>query len=115
MLRVRYPNGTVLQYNDANHLYCDTTFPSWDLYSDSSKSRWIASIQLSSGAIVERVKPCAVYNENENSLENAVEKVIADAESVSGNVWVTSRLADLKHLLARFDGRTRMWKGTASR
>ena len=58
MLRVRYPNGLVVQYNDAQRVVMSAT--SWDLYADTAKTKWVASIQPSAGAIVEYYRPCSV-------------------------------------------------------
>ena len=55
MLRVRYPSGLVVQYDSANYLsYGDYA---WQLWKDSKQQSWVASVQVSSGAIVEAAPP----------------------------------------------------------
>jgi hypothetical protein len=68
MIRVRYPDGTTFQYNDANYLHRDSI--TWDLYSDAKETKWIASIQASAGAIVEAVPACRIYNAAEQFNSN---------------------------------------------
>lgn len=59
MLRIRYPSGLVVQYNDAQQVVMGAT--SWDLYADPpNNKKWIASLQPSAGAIVEYYRPCSV-------------------------------------------------------
>ena len=62
MMTVRYPNGTAVQYNTAGSLYYKKW--GWELYTESEESggSWIASIQLSAGAIVEFSPACKVFN-----------------------------------------------------
>jgi predicted transcriptional regulator len=60
MLTVRFPNGQVVQYNDANELFYADRY--WELFQDKNRVGWVASIQVTAGVIVERHQPCAVYN-----------------------------------------------------
>jgi len=57
MMRVRYPNGQMIQYNRANSLHYKSH--AWDLYTadPDEGGSWIASIQTSAGVIVEVVEP----------------------------------------------------------
>jgi len=51
MIRVRYPNGQSIIYEEATFL--QRSQDGWNLYTDTQAINWIASIQLSAGAIVE--------------------------------------------------------------
>ncbi len=75
MLVVRYPNGQAVQYNDAYTLYREND--SWSLYANEKKTKWIASIQLSAGVIVEAVTPCRVYNSIEKTpFDNLTNEIV---------------------------------------
>ena len=68
MFTVRYPNGQTIQYNTAHFL--QYTSNGWELYTKKDGD-WVASIQLSAGAILECQSPCRVFDgqqkiENEN-------------------------------------------------
>ncbi len=58
MMTVRFPSGLAVQYNDANFLNRTSGF--WDLYTDSTKTKWIACVQESAGVLIEVVRPCSV-------------------------------------------------------
>lgn len=77
MLTVRYPNGQAIQYNNANYLRYSTS--AYEIYNgDPDKSgKWIASIQLSAGAIVETTCPCKIHNAlNENQFNNLTNELL---------------------------------------
>lgn len=70
MLRVRFPSGMVIQYNSATYLSQKEI--GWDLYENKDEKKWVASIQLSAGAVVEAIPACRVYNETESELAQSV-------------------------------------------
>lgn len=78
MFTVRYPNGQAVQYNTANFLKYENAC--WQLYTESGGD-WIASIQLSAGAMVECVAPCKVNNAMDNELlRTSEERRLSDIE-----------------------------------
>lgn len=109
MLTVRFPNGQKLTYNDAHYVSRDETF--WDLYSDSEKTHWIASIQGSAGGIVESEKPCRVENENIGLTERrAFEIVEAVLSEGRHGERCGSLTAKIKRHLRHFNTKTWRWK-----
>ena len=62
MLTVRYPNGMAVQYNSATFLEHSANV--WHLYTrrPSEGGKWVASVQVSAGVIVESASPCAIYS-----------------------------------------------------
>jgi len=81
MIRVRYPNGTVLEYNGA-YWFVRETEGYW-LWDSSDKKRFVAVIPFSSGAAIEYVSPCRVID----GFLDAVSRLAADPD----------RLRDLPH------------------
>ena len=71
MLRVRYPNGAVVQYNTATRLYRGAH--GYELYTALKEKggTWVASIQASSGAIIEpcSVAPCSVVGPSMSTVD----------------------------------------------
>lgn len=107
MLRVRYPNGTVVTYNDATYLRHDAN--AWHLYTKKDGG-WVASLQASSGAIIERIAPCSVVGPNMKP-EGLVDAVLALCEGRLAYWPLAEKLSALKAALAQFDRRTKTWKG----
>ena len=69
MLKARYPNGTVVQYNTATRLYRGAH--GYELYTALKEEggTWVASIQASSGAIIEAVSPCSVVGPTMSTVD----------------------------------------------
>lgn len=106
MLTVRFPDGTAVQYNAANYLVHGERV--WNLYSNDTKTEWIASIQPSSGAIVERVPACRVYNP---SREKPLAEIVADLlERKPCSYDDRMALKRLKAALTQFNAATGRWK-----
>ena len=102
-LTVRYPNGAFFTYNNARKLSYRPDFSSWEL--EDSAGCWVASVQLSSGAIVEAAPPCKVGTNDKEALGT----VLDNLESYSG--WQDAeKLAELKKRLQQFDAKRRFWK-----
>lgn len=111
MVRVRYPNGQVIQYNEATTLLREQN--GWGIYANHGKKneRLFAYVQNSAGVIVEWATPCKVENPLLNVTgEKAVKYVIAHAEEIS-KTWEGARLLKtLKKELARYTPRSGKWK-----
>ena len=109
MLRVRFPNGQVVQYNDANHLTHGADV--WHLWKKTGEQKeWVASIPPSTGCIVERVMPCSVSNPiAELTDRKALERVLERLRSYSG-YEEGGMLAKLKMALKDFNSTKRAWK-----
>lgn len=105
-MTIRYPNGQAVTYNDAGYLVRE--IHSWSLYTDSSRSRWIASVQLSAGAIIEGTYPCVIENplteRTESSAEGMVLRMYEQGRHKQG-----ARAVRIKRALRRFDMRTWLW------
>ncbi|HKO43359.1 MAG TPA: hypothetical protein VJU84_08715 [Pyrinomonadaceae bacterium] len=104
MLTVRFPDGTAVQYNQANYLVCGSTEVS--LYSKKD-GQWIASILNSSGAIVEGSTPCRVYDGRKTTeqLQSLVPRLRELTSHSDCQV-----LVEMKRELENFDARRRCWK-----
>ena len=107
MIRVRYPNGQCLKYKKAQNVVYSSH--AWELRADDGE--WIASVQLSAGAIVEAVFPCEVSNPiadigSEQALKRSVEVLQMQ------RIPPRSRrdILEIKRLLRNFDARTGSWK-----
>jgi hypothetical protein len=103
MMTVRFPNGQAVTYNDACVLAYEDH--AWLIY--GVRKKWIASLQLSAGAIVEAVRPCSITNPVQNiTKESAIKmvlKMIEDREEISG-------LADIKRGLKDYNMQTCEWR-----
>ena len=67
-LTVRYPSGATVTYNEATFLH--RTELGWLLYTKEG-GRWIASVQLASGAVIEAVRPCSTTGPGETAAGRA--------------------------------------------
>jgi len=79
-LAVIYPDGSWRKYNAANHLSRETH--GWVLRTSESGD-WVASIQMSTGVIVEAIAACSSHHvaheqENPGSLTVKTVRMIAD-------------------------------------
>ena len=104
MMTVRFPNGQAVTYNNARQL--KYTEGAWHLYSDHAMTKWIVSIQLSSGCIIESVSPCRVENSTQiQTLESAANMVLENIR------YVPPRIANkIKAELESFNRQTWKWK-----
>ncbi len=104
MVTVRYPNGQCLTYNEAHDLTRNAT--EWDLYTKKD-GKWVASIQISAGVIVEVIPPCKIENPIQQlTVDSALElliKHIRDAKNFSN-------VTTLKSLLRKFNSAMWEWK-----
>lgn len=103
MIRVRYPNGLVVTYNRAGFLRHGDG--GWHLYTDNTASNWVASIQPSSGAIIESHRPCSIHTEGRVPADQVRALLNDRLEDLPDHL-----LADLKSRLQDFDARRRCWK-----
>jgi hypothetical protein len=60
MIRVRRPDGTVLEYNGAYYVVHESYGTM--LYEDDARKRLFAIVQDSAGAIIEWVRPCRIVD-----------------------------------------------------
>ena len=103
MICVRFPNGQLVQYNDANLLSWEDKYCTLSV-KDGYK---VAFVPYTSGAIIEFVQPCAVSNPLQplTNKEN-LEAFVANIEKCEH----TALLAQLKAKLSRFSRKTYGWK-----
>jgi hypothetical protein len=103
MIRVRFPNGQTVQYNDANYVEWKTHNAKLSI----KGGRSIAFVPYTSGAIIEFERPCSVSNPLQplTNREN-LEAFIAGIEKCEH----TALLAQLKSKLTRFSRKTYRWK-----
>lgn len=103
MMWARFPNGQVVQYNDANYLVYTTNV--WELYTQKD-GQWICSIPASSGCIIESVKACSVENPIERLNSDSVIEFIVNNKA-SLKIW---QLQQLREIIKSFNFRTYSWK-----
>jgi hypothetical protein len=110
MMTVRFPSGFSVRYNDAGFLrYMDR---GWELYTANPDKggKWVASIALNSGAIVEVKEPCRTYNAMRDP-SGTIEAALAIIRRREVASWSDLRnVAALKLALNRFNARSRCWK-----
>ncbi len=99
-LTVRYPNGATVTYNKAHKIAYrpDGHFEVLD-----TKGHWVASIQGSSGAIVEAGLPCAITGPGESD-RSRLRYVLENLRHMDEVL-----LRQLKAALKDFDARTYSW------
>ncbi|HUS92185.1 MAG TPA: hypothetical protein VM695_10070 [Phycisphaerae bacterium] len=111
MLTVRFPSGVAVTYNAATNFEYHTG----NIRLVDSQNCWIAEIQGSAAAIVERVAPCKVAQSiNDTAAAIAHLLAVAEREESLPYYGAGAKLAELKRALGRFDARCRAWKGGAS-
>lgn len=109
MLTVRYPNGTVVTYNDATDHSLDPHGGIHIVQRKDKQDYWIAYIQPSAMATVEYVRACKVETPEKATLENGLRFVLEHLKQFDG--WNNvSQLKKLKRLLSKFNTRTGAWK-----
>lgn len=103
MIRVRFPNGQVVQYNDAGYLVWGEMYTTLQ---EKENGRKIAFIPNTSGAIIEFVQPCSVSNPLQplTNREN-LEAFVSGIEKCEH----TALLAQLKAKLSKFNRKTFRW------
>lgn len=104
MFTVRFPSGIAIVYNDAQYLMA--TENTFRLYT-KKEGRWIATIAMASGAMIEAQKPCRIYDarqttEQLRSLLGSMRKLTSYSDA--------GVLAEMKRELEHFDARKRCWK-----
>lgn len=102
MIRVRFPNGQVVQYNEANFVEWETNHSKLSIKGD----RTVAYVPYRSGAIIEFVQPCSVSNPLQplTNREN-LEAFISGVEKREH----PALLAQLKTKLSKFNRKTFRW------
>jgi len=101
MLVVRFPDGTSIQYNQANYL--KPTSEAWHLYTSESGD-WVATVPFN--CIVEARPACRVYNALRTN-----EQLRILLEGLREMSWSELSIAvELKRKLAKFNSRTRTWR-----
>jgi len=110
MLTVRLPNGVAVTYNAATNF----EYHNGNLRFVDAKGLWVAEVQASAGATVERVAPCKV-TQTINDTDAAIAHLQSVAYRREGLPYygAGAKLGDLKRALGRFDARRRAWKGGA--
>jgi len=107
-MRVRYPNGQVIQYNDATTL--KRTSDGWGIYARKGEDKdLVCFIQNSAGAIVEWVTPCKVENPIANVTGvKALQYVLDHIEELSKYPGETL-MKQLKQKLQKYSTRSGRW------
>lgn len=109
MLRVRYPDGTTVKYNDANDIVRRTDGIEI-VRTKGEKQYWIAFVQASAQAIIEWVEPCKVENTLKDMRpENALRYVVAHLRDFDG-LQERKFLKELKRELGKYSPRTESWR-----
>ena len=100
MLTVRFPDGTAVEFNQAN--FCFTTQNCFQLYADKEKKFWIANVPL--GCVVEGSKPSRIFNPV-RTPSGMLQQVLDHLREMPPH-----QLAALKRELREFDAAVRRWK-----
>ena len=116
MLTVRYPDGVVVTYNNANELsYSEGV---WILFKNygvknkdgEEKKDWVASIQVSAGVIVECQPGLKYFSKNYLPYrENALRFVVEHLTEFDGSSQ-EELLKQLKSKLTKYNSQTGLWK-----
>lgn len=108
MLYVRYPNGTVVTYNDGGYIvYGDEIVTMYN--HEKEPRKWICSIPYASGGVIEAVKACKVEQSNTTiTPEGYLEYVLEHLRDYAG-YWNEQRLATLKQKLEKFNRQRKEW------
>lgn len=107
MISVRYPNGTVVEYADANFLTHGEGYRMLSQKKDGAEVRKIAFILDSSGATIEFVQASRV-NKQEDA-EAAIKTLLAKGRTLT-RYSDADLLKKLKRYLSNYDCRRRVWK-----
>ena len=107
MLTVRLPNGVAVTYNAATNF----EYHNGNLRFVDAKGLWVAEVQASAGATVERVAPCKV-TQTINDTDAAIAHLLGVIEQGDTLPWqVRAKLSDLKRALGQsWDARRQAWK-----
>jgi hypothetical protein len=109
MLRVRFPNGQCIQYNDATCINIDAHGGTEILRRDKATGQnfWVAYLPEGTHALVEWVQPCAISNPiaRELSPDSALELVKRHLRTLPGH-----KVKALKLELANFNARRCAWR-----
>ncbi len=104
MLTVRFPNGQAIQYNTATYVtYTDTQARLWT----RKDGEWVATVFISSGAVIESQKACRVYN----PITQTGDMIGWLMDNMRRLSWSElGKLAELKVALKDFNAQHRRWK-----
>jgi hypothetical protein len=107
MLRVRFPNGQCVQYNDATDVEFHSNGEIRILHVKEAKRWWLASVAPGSHCIIEWQTPCAVTNPvaREMTPESALALVTRHLRTLP-----SYKIRDLKVALQNFNARRHIWK-----
>lgn len=108
MIKVRFPNGQCIQYNDATGINV-VTGGTEIIRKDKTTGTnyWVAFLPAGSGCLVEWVNPCAVSNPvaREMTPESALALVRKHLRTLRCDL-----VAALKQDLCAFNAKRRTWK-----
>ena len=103
MMTVRFPSGHFVTYNNANLL--SYAAHAWELHSKKGGD-WIASIQPSSGCLVEVTSPCRIGMADKREMLKAVSENLRQFTSYED----CKALAAIKRELQEFNRQLKRWK-----
>ena len=104
MMTVRFPNGQAVTYNRADYL--DYSGDNWELYTEKD-GEWIASIQVSAGAIIEVEPPCKIENPTIAMTEGTALRMVA--RMLKDGTCPGAEAVEMKAALRGFDARSWAW------
>lgn len=109
MIRVRFPNGQMVQYNNANYLVWGTRdYPFHRMYADKDQKNIQAAVPVD--CIIEWVNPCKIENPLVGkTAESALDMMIESVRTLKG--WgFADRLKTLKKIMSGYDAKRSRWK-----
>lgn|SRR5574341_1131304 len=110
MIRIRFPNGQAIKYNNANGFNVRTDGAIEITQRANGQVYWYAVLPPHCPALIEGADACAVNNPiTELTVEKALEMVLSNLRSINGYSNL-NRLSLIKTKLRDFDARSRCWK-----
>jgi len=107
MIKIRFPNGQVVQYNDANYLtHGEGGWRIWQKGTDGKEVRVFALIQPAAGVLVEFTSPCAVSNPITGQTPEAALEIVKQHL----RTLPVHKVAGLKQQLCAFNARRHTWR-----
>jgi hypothetical protein len=103
MLKVRFPNGQCITYNNAH--YCNTNSTCHTLYNNKKNLEWIANAPLD--CLIEAVDPCKIENP---IIELTIDKAFSMVIEAIENKETGYPLTKMKKLLKNYNSNTCSWK-----
>lgn len=106
MLRIRFPNGQCIQYNDATEHDQLANGDTQIVRVTEGKRFWVALITKGTSCVIEHVQPCLVTNPLQSQAPaTAFKTVMQHLRTLPAH-----QVRELKNALRDFNARSRAWR-----